>query len=216
MTIKNKEVITLKACAPVPFVELEQYVKMEKEEMGTVEHTGTATLYSVEIPRYTYAVVIEPGAFAESIQIPGDVKILWHHYRDTPIGKVIRFRDGLEKLEMDFEISLDVEQGYEAQMLLKQNIIAGLSVGFRYSKDDTVVESREYPQLDLVTIKKAELEEVSLLAFPAHGKDSVVTQEALSNSLSLGADEEEEMLLRLSIARASSQAALNRSQTKFS
>ena len=129
----------------------------------TVE--GIAVPYGIDTNVGGYTERIERGAFGK----PTDVKLFAQH--QEPIGLVTEARDTDEGLIIKARIS-DTQRGNEVYTLLRDGVLNKFSVGF------VPVEHRM--DGETVVRTKAELKEVSVVAFPAYdGADVLsVRQEA--------------------------------------
>lgn len=103
--------------------------------------------------------IILPGAFKESLQSNPNIKLLWQHKYDVPIGVVQKLYEDQYGLFMEAYIITELKKGKEAAILLKHNAINGLSIGFKM-QDYFYGKDARY-------IKKAILLEVSVVTFPA-------------------------------------------------
>lgn len=109
------------------------------------------------------ADVMMRGAFTESLQSTDrDVKLLWQHAMDEPIGVIEQLREDQHGLYMKGRLLMDVARAREAYSLLKQQVVKGLSIGYspkRYRVDD---------QTGIRYVSEVDLWEVSLATFPAN------------------------------------------------
>lgn len=117
----------------------------------------------------SYREIVAPGAFSESlaeIKASGDpLPALWQHNSDQPIG-------GYEKLEED-DIGLKLEgwlmiseipQAAQAHALMKRRVVKGLSIGY-YVVDSSFDEKER-----IRTLTKLDLQEISIVTFPANSE----------------------------------------------
>src|SRR5690606_33825622 len=100
-----------------------------------------------------YKERFEPGAFSD----PTDVKLFYGH--SEPIGKVTAGRDTEDGYEIEAVIS-KTARGDEVYTLLRDGVLNRFSVGF------LPIEHRM--DEDVVVRTKADLKEVSIVAFPAY------------------------------------------------
>jgi len=135
---------------------------------GAVNEDGTFTGYgSVFGTVDCYNEVVAKGAFAESLQelaASGDpMPALWQHNSDQPIG-------GYDTLEEDdtglkvagFLMINEVAQAREAHALMKRRVVKGLSIGY-YVRADSYDEKTR-----IRTLTKLDLQEISIVTFPAN------------------------------------------------
>lgn len=109
------------------------------------------------------ADVMLRGAFEQSIAARAEnVKLLWQHAQDEPIGVVEQLREDVHGLYIKGRLLMDVARAREAYALLKAGVIKGLSIGYspmRYRIDRA--SGVRY-------LSAVELWEVSLVTFPAN------------------------------------------------
>jgi len=107
--------------------------------------------------------IILRGAFAQTLSgRTGEIKLLWQHQQDEPIGVFDRMFEDERGLYVEGRLLLDVRRAKEAMILLKAGAISGLSIGYspvRYCIDaDTGIR----------LLAEVDLWEVSLVTFPAN------------------------------------------------
>lgn len=105
------------------------------------------------------------GAFKQSLAEKKKFPLLWQHDFSTPIG-IFTGREDDTGLFITAELNMNTVKGREAQALLKQGAISGLSIGYQ-----PVVASYEG---DVRILKQVDLWEGSVVTFPANPK-AVVT-----------------------------------------
>lgn len=117
------------------------------------------------------------GAFATTLQEQdGDIKLLWQHNFEEPIGVFTALREDAR--------GLYVQRAKEAHALLKAGAICGLSIGY------VPVKYHIDAQTGVRVLEEVALYEVSLVTFPANSAATVhaVKEDAeLSAALSSGA-----------------------------
>ncbi len=106
--------------------------------------------------------VIEPGAFAESLgkRRPGEIRMLFQHDPDQPIGRWTNIREDGRGLFVEGKLALATARGREVHELMKSGAVDGLSIGFR-----TVRASRKGSD-GIRRILSADLWEISVVTFP--------------------------------------------------
>lgn len=122
--------------------------------------------------------IMLPGAFAGTLKgRAGDVKLLWQHQQEEPIGVFDRLFEDARGLYVECRLLLGVQKANEAYLLLKAGAVSGLSIGYspvRYTLDAGSGVRR---------LSEVELWEVSLVTFPANGRANVtVVKSALKPS----------------------------------
>jgi len=118
--------------------------------------------------------IILPGAFSRTLKgRTGEIKLLWQHQQDEPIGVFDRmFEDG-RGLYVEGRLLLNVRRAKEAHALLKARALSGLSIGYspvRYTID-TKSGIRRLAEIDLW--------EISLVTFPANAAANVTVVKAV-------------------------------------
>jgi HK97 family phage prohead protease len=107
--------------------------------------------------------VMQRGAFSKTLSRGvTNIKLLWQHQQDEPIGIFDRIFEDAHGLYVEGRLLLDVARAKEAYALLKAGALTGLSIGYspsRYHIDaDTGVRK----------LLEVDLWEVSLVTFPAN------------------------------------------------
>lgn len=115
--------------------------------------------------------VIESGAFAKSLKKrkPQNVKLLYQHKSDMPIGVFDEIREDDHGLVVKGRLALKTQAGAEAYELLKMGALDGLSIGFRVNPKEVSYDKRGNKRI----IKEVDLMEVSLVTFPMNPQATV-------------------------------------------
>ncbi|MBI1215673.1 MAG: HK97 family phage prohead protease [Alphaproteobacteria bacterium] len=111
--------------------------------------------------------IIRPGAFAKSLrQTRADERLpplLWQHDPAQPIGAWLDMREDSHGLFVKGQLFLnDIALAREAWTLLKENVVTGLSIGYR------VRGSHRDAKDGLRVLTDIELLEISMVTFPAN------------------------------------------------
>lgn len=148
---------------------------------------------------------IVPGAFKESLEIFRQEKrlppLLWQHDTAEPIGAWREMYEDAHGLFVKGELFVsDIALAKEAYKLLKENVVTGLSIGYRtkQSHRDEKCGVRVLTQLDLL--------EVSLVTFPANAEARVTGVKRFFGGGNAPSEREFEAFLR--------EAGLSRKQAK--
>lgn len=119
--------------------------------------------------------VIMPGAFADLDH--EQVKLLWQHQYDQPIGKIIKFVEDSYGLYVEAQLLLSLQQAKEAFLLAQQGIINSFSIGYQ------VLDAEFDNDSGYRIIHKIKLLEISLVTFPANSQAQItaVKEQALEH-----------------------------------
>ena len=113
--------------------------------------------------------IMMPGAFKATLyNRKNQVKLLWQHQFEEPIGTVETLFEDARGLYIEGQLLLDITRGREVYTLLKAGAVSGLSIG--YSPIRYVID----PDSGVRKLQEVELWEVSLVTFPAN-EDAQVT-----------------------------------------
>jgi HK97 family phage prohead protease len=115
----------------------------------------------------TYNEVVAPGAFTASLADRAakgrPLPVLWQHNAAMPIGVYTEVSEDSKGLRVKGRLLVDdVVLAREAYALLKAEAVSGLSIGY------WVRESSLDQKTGIRTLAKLDLEEVSLVTFPAN------------------------------------------------
>ncbi|MBN8828645.1 MAG: HK97 family phage prohead protease [Sphingobacteriia bacterium] len=110
--------------------------------------------------------IILPGAFKHTLKNKNllDVKLLWQHNPNQPIGRINKLLEDNYGLFIEAELILSLTQAKEAYTLIKEKIVVGLSIGYKIKSSyfNKKIQKRVITELDLF--------EISLVTFPANPK----------------------------------------------
>jgi HK97 family phage prohead protease len=117
--------------------------------------------------------IVAAGAFKKSIdnKAASNIKMLWQHQQDKPIGVWSSFSEDSNGLYVKGNLALGTTLGKDTYELMKLGAVDGMSIGF-YSLDE------DYDQ-GIRTIKTADLREVSIVTFPMNESATVTTVKSL-------------------------------------
>ena len=112
--------------------------------------------------------IIIKGAFARTLkERAGDIKLLWQHRVDEPIGSITKIREDAKGLYVEGRLLLEVKRAQEAHALLKTGAVEGLSIG--YTVKDFYIDE----ETGIRILTDIDLWEVSLVTFPANAAAQV-------------------------------------------
>jgi HK97 family phage prohead protease len=147
---------------------------------------GYAAVFNSPSQPLPFIETIASGAFRDSLNSRNDVKLLWNHDTGTVLGST---RSGTLTLSEDahgllVEASLpDTQAGRDAATLIKRGDVNAFSFGFRVPTNGD-----EWPSADQRILKRVNVHEVSLVAFPAYtateGTASVRAMTELADKIS--------------------------------
>jgi len=140
---------------------------------------GYASVFNI---KDAYNDVILPFSFKKSLKsknIKEDIKLLWQHCQDKPIGYFSIIKEDSVGLYVEGKIMLDIQQGFEAYNLIKSKSVNGLSIGY------TVNKSNYDEKNNTRIIEDIELFEISIVTFPANKYSNITycKSENLENSI---------------------------------
>ena len=115
--------------------------------------------------------VVEAGAFSRSLRRrrPKQVKMLWQHKTDEPIGVFDKISEDGEGLAVQGRLALGTQRGKEAYELRKMGALDGLSIGYKADPDKQEYDKRSRRR----KLKEIDLMEISLVTFPMNPKARV-------------------------------------------
>lgn len=138
--------------------------------------------------------IVQRGAFASTLQgRVSEIKLLWQHATDTPIGYLTRMFEDAHGLYVEGQLLLEVAKAREAHALLKQGVVSGLSIGY------VPVRYRIDPDTGYRHLKEVALFEVSLVTFPANEASRV---SVVKSAIAAHPSEKELIQLRHAMADA--------------
>lgn len=111
--------------------------------------------------------VILRGAFGRTLQENPNIKLLWQHRMDEPIGVLVKAEENAHGLYVEGKLLLDVQRAREAYTLLQSGAVDGMSIG--YSVVDYEMDRKNGVRI----LKDVDLWEVSLVTFPANARAEV-------------------------------------------
>lgn len=124
----------------------------------------------------SYRDVVKPGAFRFTLaewkkrgKLPF---LLWQHEMKHPIGYFLSMEETARGLYVKGALLLNVQQGYEAYVLLKKGVINGLSIGFQ------PVIARHNSRQNVREIFQVRLVEISVVSIPANQSARVYSVKA--------------------------------------
>lgn len=129
-------------------------VKSKKKDNTVI--SGYASVFGI-IDKHND--VVKKGAFKNSES--HKVKLLWQHDSTKPIGVINFLKEDEYGLLLEAEINNNTVAGAEASELIKQKAVAGLSIGFS-------INSSDYNKEGSRVINDVELQEISIVTFPAN------------------------------------------------
>lgn len=135
---------------------------------------GYASVFNV---KDSYNDIVMPLAFKKTLQnknIKQDIKLLWQHSQDKPIGYFEVIKEDPIGLYVEGKIMLDIQQGMEAYNLIKAKSVSGLSIGY-------MVKSVDYDKKDNTRLlKEIDLFEISIVTFPANEYSNITYCKSMS------------------------------------
>lgn len=119
--------------------------------------------------------IVRKGAFARSLAARTAIPFLWQHDPAKPIGTIEALAEDDRGLRIIARLSPNSKRAQEAQALVRDGAIDGLSFGYRVRKARTQTGGgRELLDVDLV--------EISLVTFPMQPRARVDACAVLPNT----------------------------------
>jgi uncharacterized protein len=144
---------------------------LEKRGKGGKKIGGYAAVFNSETDIGGYfREIIAPGAFSEAVK--QDVRALLDHDSGRVIGRTsagtLRLTEDENGLAVEIDLP-DTSDGRDAAVLIERGDLTGMSFGFIVTHD----EWDETGDTPVRTIRKVDLREVSVVAFPAYDDTSI-------------------------------------------
>lgn len=135
-------------------------------EFKFVADTGTLEGYASKFGELDSAHdIVAPGAFQASLaaaKAAGRLPpMLWQHNWTQPIGRWDDMAEDQVGLRVKGTLVMETQQAREAHALIKNNVVTGLSIGYR------VLQSSIDEKTGARVLEEIELLEISLVTFPA-------------------------------------------------
>jgi len=125
--------------------------------------------------------IVEAGAFSKSLRKikPNQVKLLWQHKQDQPIGVFESIKEDGDGLAVKGRLALGTQQGREAFELMKMGALDGLSIGYKADPNKQSYDERRRRRM----LKEVDLMEISLVTFPMNPKARVTAVKACDRTI---------------------------------
>jgi len=142
------------------------FKQLDTEEDGTFEGYG-----SVFNNKDLGNDVIRKGAFANTLKYrkPKQVKLLYQHKTDEPIGVIDSLEEDNKGLYIKGRLAMGTQKGREVYELMKMGALDSMSIGYRLSPDDYKYDPKQKKRI----IKSVDLMEISLVTFPMNPKAKI-------------------------------------------
>lgn len=116
---------------------------------------------------------IAPGAFADHLLTNPDIRALWNHNPDMPLGRTkngtLRIAEDHRGLRVQIDPP-DTTWGRDAVEAIRAGVVDGMSFVFGIQKDEWTKDERGS---NVRTLRKSTLHEVSPVTFPAYESTEV-------------------------------------------
>lgn len=151
-----------------------------------VNDDGTFTGYGSVFGNIdSYREIVAPGAFAESlkaIKASGDpLPALWQHKSSEPIGGYDVLVEDARGLKVEgFLLKDQIVRAAEAYVLMKRRVVKGLSIGYYVLEDSWNEKDR------IRTLTKLDLQEISIVTFPANVEAQVDSVKSIGHIIKAG------------------------------
>ncbi|MBN8542789.1 MAG: HK97 family phage prohead protease [Alphaproteobacteria bacterium] len=112
--------------------------------------------------------MVMPGAFAFTLEKrAGQIKLLWQHLWDEPIGVLTTIFEDARGLYIEGQLLMEIARAKEAYALLKAGVVKGLSIGY------TPGRWKHDPDTGVRHLQSVDLWEISLVTTPANAAAQV-------------------------------------------
>ena len=118
--------------------------------------------------------IVRRGAFAKSLQKtpPSQIKLLYQHNPNEPIGIWQSVREDHKGLYVKGRLLTEITRAKEVHVLMKRGALDGLSIGFKTKKSSPLRGGKGRQLLEL------DLYEISIVTFPMHPSARVTNVKA--------------------------------------
>jgi HK97 family phage prohead protease len=125
--------------------------------------------------------VVEEGAFVKSLRKrkAKQVKMLWQHKTDMPIGVYDKISEDGDGLKVSGRLALGTQGGRDAYELLKMGAIDGLSIGYKADPAKQHYDDRKRKR----HLKEVDLMEISLVTFPMNPKATIQAVKGIDRTI---------------------------------
>ena len=115
--------------------------------------------------------VIVKGAFANSLKYksPKQIKLLYQHKTDEPIGVIDELMENDNGLKVKGRLAMGTQKGKEVYELMKMGALDSMSIGYKIAPSDYDYNEK----LQKRTIKNLDLMEISMVTFPMNPKAKI-------------------------------------------
>jgi HK97 family phage prohead protease len=137
-------------------LDVTEILEVRSEEERIIE--GRIVPYGIPIEHSRGTEQFALGAFSEVH--PEDIPLLWHHDPREPIGRMTGIVERDDGAYGTFKVA-DTARGRDYMALVREKVVAGLSIGFNPGSWDTAKNGTR-------THKRVDLREVSAVTYPAY------------------------------------------------
>lgn len=125
--------------------------------------------------------VVVRGAFRESLRRKRakDVKFLYMHKTDKPIGIFTKVDEDERGLQVEGKLALGTQLGKETYELMKMGAISGLSIGYKVDAKGYHYDERSRRR----KLKEVDLMEISAVTFPMNPKAKIRQVKGTDNTI---------------------------------
>lgn len=155
-------------------------------QIKSIESTGSFTGYGSVFDTVDQGgEVVARGAFTDSLKETASkgrkLPILWQHQHAEPIGVYDSIAEDSHGLLMQGRLLVDhVQRAKEAHELMKAGAVTGLSIGY-------LIRDHSYDEKSgVMTLRKLDLKETSLVTFPMHDDARVNAVKAFDHIIKAG------------------------------
>ncbi|AKC03032.1 head maturation protease [Gordonia phage Gsput1] len=162
--------------------------------LGDGEFVGYASVFG---NKDSYGDVVEPGAFADTLEgwkdSGGSIPVYWAHNTSDPdysIGHVLKAEEDDTGLKVHAKIDMDSPKGPQVYRLLKGRRVGQMSFMYEVVKGEHIIPTKENGERDYEnaynSLQELKLHEVSVVQVGANQATEIVAVKELADAIVAG------------------------------